>query len=186
MTTLVSPSKLFSGLLCILLLCAVGDVRAAFKCQDADGKIEYSDRRCDPSKTFLDRTKANKSVQSKPIAVPMDQLQSLFTDFEQRLCEREVLGAELDRASRAGEITKAPTIWRAKQDKIIELNDVMVDFQQRAVRITKPTGSESPETAALRRFQESLKTCQQRSIIQPPAPHPSSAPALALAKPASK
>lgn len=138
-------------------------------------------------------------VQARPLVSPMDQLQKIFTDFEPRLCEREALAAEIDRAHRSGDITKAPAAWRAKQDQLIELNDVMIDFQLRAGKITKPVGNDSAETAALRKFQAGLKTCEQRGVTQPaatpakpaspaatPAPAPTPASAPAPAKPAAK
>jgi hypothetical protein len=132
---------------------------AAYKCQGSDGKIEYSDRPCETNKNTVDRPNANRGIQSKPIAVPMETLQKLFVDFEPRLCEREALSVELDIAGRKGDISKQPAEWRPKQDKLIELNDVMVDFQLRAGKITKPAGNDSPEMAALRKFQASLKGC---------------------------
>jgi hypothetical protein len=197
MKTLASPSGIFSSLLCALFLSSVGSAHAAFKCQGADGKIEYSDRPCDTTKSTLDKPNANKGVQSKPLAVPMEQLQKLFTDFEPRLCEREALAAELERANRSGEMTKAPAAWRVKQDKLIELNDVMIDFQLRAGKITKPAGNDSAETAALRKFQAGLITCEQRGIVQPAAAPTATtkpatatpaapAPAPSPAKPAAK
>ncbi|MFM7293290.1 MAG: hypothetical protein ACKO1K_00525 [Burkholderiales bacterium] len=166
MKTLASPTRFFSGVLCVLLLSTIGSARAAFKCQGADGKIEYSDRACDTTKTALDKPNAGKTVQPKVVANPMEQLEKLFADFEPRLCEREALAAELDRAGRSGEITKAPLAWRSKQDSLIELNDIMVDFQLRAGKITKPAGNGSAETAALQKFQASLKSCGQHGVIQ--------------------
>ncbi|MCE2724153.1 MAG: DUF4124 domain-containing protein [Burkholderiales bacterium] len=189
MKTPASPTGFSSALLFILFLAPIGSAQAAFKCQGADGKIEYSDRPCDTTKNTLDKPNTNKGVQSKPIAVPMEQLQKLFADFEPRLCEREALAAELDRAGRSGEITKAPLAWRSKQDKLIELNDIMVEFKLRAGKITKPAGNGSAETAALRKFQAGLKTCVQRGVIQSSTvPTAATAPAAAptAAKPAAK
>lgn len=181
MKTPASPTGFFSALLFILFLAPIGSAQAAFKCQGADGKIEYSDRPCDTTKNTLDKPNTNKGVQSKPIAVPMEQLQKLFADFEPRLCEREALAAELDRAGRSGEITKAPLAWRSKQDKLIELNDIMVEFKLRAGKITKPAGNGSAETAALQEFQASLKSCGQRGVIPPAAAAPTAPPAVPVA-----
>jgi hypothetical protein len=170
----------------VALTTIAGTAHAAFKCQGADGKIEYSDKPCDTTKNTLDKPTANKGVQSRPIGNPMEQLQKLFTDYEPRLCEREALSAELDRANRAGELTKSPAAWRVKQDKLIELNEVMVDFQLRASKITKPAGNDSAETAALRKFQAGLKACEQKAAsAAAPAPATAAAP-VAPAKPASK
>ncbi len=189
MKTPASPTGFFSALLCVLFLVPIGSAQAAFKCQGADGKIEYSDRPCDTTKNTLDKPNSNKGVQSKPIAVPMEQLQNLFTDFEPRLCEREALAAELERAHRSGEMSKAPAMWRIRQDKLIELNEVMIDFQLRTGKVTKPAGNDSAETAALRKFQAGLKTCVQRGVIQSSTvPTAATAPAAAptAAKPAAK
>lgn len=156
----------------ITLLFFTNPAQAAFKCQGADGKIEYSDRPCDTNKNTLDKPNANTGVQTRAIGNPMAQLEKLFTDYEPRLCEREKLATELDVANRSGEMNKAKDAWRPKQDKLIELNDVMVDFQLRASRITKAAGNDSPETAAMRKFQVNLKTCEQRMAttkVEPPA-----------------
>jgi hypothetical protein len=166
----------------VALLLSAGHAHAAFKCQGADGKIEYSDRPCDTTKNTLDKPNANKGVLSRPIGNPMEQLQKLFGDYEPRLCERELLAAELDRANRSGELTKSPAAWRPKQDKLIELNEVMVDFQLRAGKITKAAGNDSAETAALRKFQAGLKTCEQK-IAAPSTPATPASSAMPTAAP---
>ncbi|MFN7221608.1 MAG: DUF4124 domain-containing protein [Burkholderiales bacterium] len=168
----------FLILLAISTMFAPLPAMAAFKCQGADGKVEYSDRPCDTSKNTVNAPNANKGIQSRPAVNPMDQLEKLFTDFRPRLCEREALSAELDRANRSGEFGKQVDVWKPKQDKLLELNDVMVDFQQRASKITKPSGNDSKEMAALRKFQAGLKECI------PPAPVAATPPApTAPAKP---
>lgn len=148
---------------------------AAFKCQGADGKVEYSDRPCDTTKSTVNAPNANRGIQSRPTVNPMEQLEKLFTDFRPRLCDREALSAELDRANRSGDFRKQAEVWKPKQDKLLELNDVMVDFQQRAGKITKAAGNDSKEMAALRKFQAGLKDCI------PPAPAAAAAPAAAPA-----
>jgi len=181
-TTIVSATTLV-----LVLLLAAPSAQAAFKCQGADGKIEYSDRACETNKNTLDKPTTNKGVQTRAIGKPMEQLEKLFTDYEPRLCEREKLAAELDVANRSGEVTKAREAWRPKQDKLIELNEVMVDFQLRAGKIAKAGGNDSPETAALRKYQANLKTCDQRMgaakaepvLIAPTKPAPPSKPAPA-------
>jgi hypothetical protein len=153
MKILASPTRFFSGALCAPLVSTIGRARAAFKCQGADSKIEYSDRAYDTTKTALDKPDTSKTVQSNVVANPIEQLQKFFADLEPRLCEREALAAELDLAGRSGEITKAPLAWRSKQNKRIGLNDIMVEFQLRARNITKPAGNASAETAARQKFQ---------------------------------
>lgn len=155
---------------------------ATFKCKGADGKIEYSDRACDTSKDTLDKPNGGKGVQSKPAGNPMEQMEKLFTDFEPRLCEREKVAAEIDRANRTGEFTKSPAIWKPKQDRLLELNEVMIDFQTRTGKITKVAGYESKEMLALRKFQVSLRDCGK--LPEPPAPPP--APSKAPAPPPKK
>ena len=182
---MIAITRIFSAAALALIFVAL-PAEAAFKCQGADGKIEYSDRPCETNKNTLDKPNANKGVQSRAIGNPMAQLEKLFSDYEPRLCEREKLATELDVANRTGELTKAKDAWRPKQDKLIELNDVMVDFQSRASKVTKAAGNDSPETAALRKFQTSLKTCEQRMGMAkaesaPPVP---SKPAVA-SKPAA-
>ena len=175
-----------TALLCALttgLLLAALPAHAAFKCQGADGKIEYSDRPCDTNKNTLDKPNANKGVQSRAIGNPMAQLEKLFGDYEPRLCEREKLAAEIDRANHSGAMSKDPAAWRPRQDKLIEINEVMIDFQTRASKITKAAGNDSAETAALRKFQANLKTCEQR-VAATKAEPAASVPAAA-AKPAA-
>jgi hypothetical protein len=153
MKILASPTRFFSGALCAPLVSTIGRARAAFKCQGADSKIEYSDRAYDTTKTALDKPDTSKTVQSNVVANPIEQLQKFFADLEPRLCEREALAAELDLAGRSGEITKAPLAWRSKQNKRIGLNDIMVEFQLSAGIITKPAGNANAETAARQKFQ---------------------------------
>ncbi len=152
---------------------------AAFKCQGADGKIEYSDRPCETNKNTLEKPRANAGVQSRPIGNPMDQLTKLFTDYEARLCEREKLEIELEQARFSGAIAKQPANWKIKQDRQIELNETLVDFQMRAGKITKAAGNDSKETAALRKFQLGLKECgnaKAAAPVAPAAPAPAPAP----------
>jgi len=171
----------------LVLVFAASSAQAAFKCQSADGKIEYSDRPCETNKNTLDKPTTNKGVQTRAIGNPIEQLEKLFSDYEPRLCEREKLAAELDRAIRSGEVTNAKDDWRPKQDKLIELNEVMVDFQLRTGKITRAGGNDSPETTALRKFQANLKTCDQRmaankaepALVAPTKPAPPSKPAPA-------
>ncbi len=150
---------------------------AAFKCQGADGKIEYSDRQCETNKNTLDKPRANSGIQSRPIVNPMEQLAKLFTDYEARLCEREKLELELDAARFSGATGKQPASWKVKQDRQIELNEVLVDFQMRAGKITKAAGNDSKETVALRKFQIGLKDCGHPKVAPTTDPLPVAKPA---------
>jgi len=173
----------------LVLVFAAPAAQAAFKCQGADGKIEYSDRPCETNKNTLEKPTTNKGVQSRAIGNPMAQLEKLFTDYEPRLCEREALAFQLDAANRSGEVGKARDAWRPRQDKLIELNEVMVDFQLRANKITKPAGNDSAETAALRKFQAGLKTCTERAAAaraEPAAPAPTKPVSPSKPSPATK
>ncbi len=170
-------------MLAIVALIAPVPAIAAFKCQGADGKVEYSDRPCDTNKNTVNAPNANKGIQTRPAVNPMEQLEKLFVDYRPRLCEREALSAELDRANRSGEFRKQADVWKPKQDKLLELNDVMVDFQQRASKITKAAGNDSKEMAALRKFQVGLRECVPASPAPAPAvPTPPVTPPAAPAK----
>jgi hypothetical protein len=182
----------FSALLFTTISLLAGPAaHAAFKCKAADGKIEYSDRPCDTSKDTLDKPNANKGIQTKAIGNPLEQLEKLFGEYQPRLCEREKLAAEIDIANRSGELTKNAAAWRPKQDQLLQLNEVQVDFQQRAGKITRPAGNESKEMAALRKFQLGLRDCS-RQVMAPATPAAPAAPAKtptaagAPAKPATK
>jgi hypothetical protein len=144
---------------------------AAYKCQGADGKVEYSDRACETNKNTLDQPKSNTGVTTRPIGNPMEQLEKIFVDYAPRLCEREKLAVELDAANRKGDVASKPAVWKNKQDRLIELNEVLVDFQARASKITKPAGNDSKEMAALRKFQLWLKDCDVTKpyVIEPKA-----------------
>lgn len=167
----------------VLMMCAVATlmtpfpVIAAFKCQGADGKVEYSDRPCDTNKNTVNAPNAGKGIQTRSTTNPMEQLEKLFLDYRPRLCEREALSAELDRANRSGEFRQQAAAWKPKQDKLFELNDVMVDFQQRASKITKAAGNDSKEMAALRKFQVGLRECVPAAPAPAPVNPPASTPA---------
>ncbi len=167
-----TPTRKFqlSFLIGMVAMLSSMTAHAQFKCQGADGKIEYSDRPCDTSKNTLDKPRANSGVQTRPIGDPMTQLEKLFSDYEPRLCEREKLDIELDTARRDGAIAKQPAAWRVRQDRQIELNEVLVDFQMRAGKITKAAGNDSKEMAALRKFQLGLKKCDPNkpaAVVEP-------------------
>ena len=127
---------------------------ANYKCKGADGKIEYSDRPCDTGKESL-----SKSTSASPIVSPMMRLDTLFADYEPRLCEREALASELDIAQRSGELKKAEAIWKPKQERLNLLNDTLIEFQEKAGKVTKGTASDSEEMMAVRKFQRKLKDC---------------------------
>jgi hypothetical protein len=129
---------------------------ANYKCQGADGKIEYSDRPCDNTKAEISPP---KSATPKTSNQPMERLQALFGEYEERLCEREKLSTEMDIAHRTNAITKAPEQWKPKQERLSFLNDTLIEFQGKASRITQKAGADSDESKALRKFQSKLKDC---------------------------
>jgi Domain of unknown function (DUF4124) len=149
-----------SSLAVTLLTCTFTlSAHAAYKCQGADGKVEYSDRPCEVTKSTLDQPKTSTGAVTRTVGNPMVQLEKLFVDYFARLCEREKLANEMSEASRKGEIVKLPAAWKVKQDRQIELNEVLVDFQARASAITKAAGVDSKEMSALRKYQLGLKDC---------------------------
>ena len=129
-----------------------------YKCKSANGRIEYSDIPCASDKDVLSQPQAGV-VASKPLAVPMQQLEIMFKEYETRLCERERLATEIDMANRAGEINKNVDLWKPRQDRLSNLNETLIEFQGKAGKITRATGSDSPESAAMRKYQSKLKDC---------------------------
>jgi hypothetical protein len=89
----------------------------------------------------------------------MVKLESLFADYEPRLCERETLATEIDIAQRSGVLKSAETVWKPKQERLSFLNDTLIEFQDKAGKITQGTGSDSHEMMAVRKFQRKLKEC---------------------------
>ena len=131
---------------------------ANYKCKGADGKIEYSDRPCDTSKESLSQPRGT-GVVSTPAIASMTRLETLFTDYEPRLCERENLATEVDMAQRSGQLKSAEAVWKPKQERLNLLNDTLIEFQEKAGKVTKGTASDSAEMMAVRRFQIKLKGC---------------------------
>ncbi|NJR72093.1 MAG: hypothetical protein HC782_03145 [Gammaproteobacteria bacterium] len=172
---------------CTHCLCAIHqpilpNAHAAYKCQGADGKVEYSDRPCEVTKSTLDQPKASTGAVTRTVGNPMVQLEKIFVDYFARLCEREKLSGEMSEASRKGDVAKQPAAWKVKQDRLIELNEVLVDFQQRTNAITKAQGSDSKEMAALRKYQSSFKNCDMAKPYVTPVT-PVAAPATAETAP---
>ena len=130
-----------------------------YKCKGADGKIEYSDRPCDTNKESLNQPRSSGGVISAPTVAPMVKLEGLFTDYEPRLCEREKLATEVDIAQRSGVLKSSEAVWKPKQERLSFLNDTLIEFQDKAGRITQGTGSDSREMMAVRKFQRKLKEC---------------------------
>ena len=148
--------------LCTVALAGVSDQAFAqsYKCKGADGKIEYSDRPCAADKDVLSKPTAT-GITSKPVVSGMQQLQSLFMEYEERLCEREGLSIEMDAAYRSGEVKKSEALWKPKQDRLNLLNDTLIEFQSKAGKVTQVAGNDSGESAELRKFQRKLKTCSK-------------------------
>ena len=134
-------------------------IAANYKCKGADGKIEYSDRPCDTGKESLTQPRSAGGVVSTPTIAPMVRLETLFKDYESRLCEREKLATEIDIAQRSGELKKAEATWKPRQERLSLLNDTLIEFQDKAGKVTKGTASDSTEMMAVRKFQRSLKDC---------------------------
>lgn len=147
----------FSALAVFLALQSAA-MAANYKCKGTDGKIEYSDRPCDTSKESLSQPRG-AGVVSTPVIASMTRLETLFTDYEPRLCERETLATEVDMAQRSGELKRAEPAWKPKQERLNLLNDTLIEFQEKAGKVTKGTASDSPEMMAVRRFQIKLKGC---------------------------
>lgn len=148
------------GLSAFTLFLAFPSVAMAenYKCKGSDGKIEYSDRPCDTSKESLSRPRGSGVVSTPAIAL-MARLEILFAEFEPRLCERETLATEVDMAQRSGELKTAEAVWKPKQERLNLLNDALIEFQEKAGKVTKGTASDSAEMMAVRRFQIKLKGC---------------------------
>jgi hypothetical protein len=156
--SILSPSFSQSFVLSSLLFLTVvallftSPAHANFKCKNAEGKVEYSDRPC--GEPFAAATAAP----SKPSA-SLDRLNTLISTYDAKLCEREKLASEVDRASRAG-IASGPE-WKAKQTTLRDLNDELVAFQDKAGKLARAAGPESPEAQTLRKFQLKLKECSK-------------------------
>jgi len=151
--------NILNFLFALLIVAYIPSANAAYKCQGADGKVEYSDRPCEVTKSTLDQPKTSTGEVTRKVGNPMVQLEKIFVDYFVRLCEREKLATEMSEAGRRGEIAKQPAAWKTKQDRLIELNEVLVDFQQRTSVITKAAGGDSKEMSALRKYQLGFRDC---------------------------
>lgn len=148
----------FSALAAFLAL-SLTAAAESYKCKGADGKIEYSGWPCDASKESLSRPKSDGGIVSAPTIAPMKRLDTLFADYEQRLCERERLATDVDIAQRSGELKKSEALWKLRQERLSLLNDTLIEFQDKAGKVTKGSASDSPEMMAVRNFQRKLKGC---------------------------
>jgi hypothetical protein len=138
------------GVLTLAVLLFTGAAHANYKCKNADGKIEYSDRPC--GEPF-----APPAAGPVKTSASQERLNTLITTYDAKLCEREKLASEVDRASRAG-VANGPE-WKAKQTALRDLNDEMVAFQDKAGKLARAAGPDSPEALTLRKFQLKLKDC---------------------------
>lgn len=144
------------------MFCSENTIAQSYKCKGADGKIEYSDRPCAVDKDVLSKPpSASNSAAAKPANTPMLQLGTLFVDFEDRLCEREKLSMEIDKAQRSGELQKSDTTWKPKQERFNFLNDTLIEFQAKASKIISASKPDGDEPAALRKYQRRLKDCDK-------------------------
>jgi hypothetical protein len=124
------------------------------KCKGADGKIEYSDRPCVAEKSA---SSTSYAASEKPVSPTVEKLNLLFAEYEERLCERERLSNETDRAARNGTLQTAG--WATKEAKLRDLNEDLVQFQAKASKFTSGKSSDSEETMAVRQFQIKVRKC---------------------------
>jgi Domain of unknown function (DUF4124) len=150
------PAKVRTATLLSLSLLALAlalfavPAHANYKCKAADGKIEYSDRPC--GEPFATTTTAPVKTSAS-----LERLTTLISTYDAKLCEREKLATEVDRAVRAG-VAVGPE-WKAKQVTLRDLNDEMVAFQDKAGKLARAAGPDSAEAQTLRKFQLKLKEC---------------------------
>lgn len=124
------------------------------KCKGSDGKIEYSDRPCVVEKSASTATALSGD---KPLSPSIEKLNLLFAEYEERLCQRERLSNETDRAARNA--TLHLPAWAAKEAKLRDLNEDLVQFQTKASKFTSGKASDSEETMAVRQFQIKIRKC---------------------------
>jgi hypothetical protein len=125
------------------------------KCKGADGKIEYSDRPCVAEKSAS--STSSTASGDKPVSPSIEKLNLLFAEYEERLCERERLANETDRAARNA--TLHLPAWAAKEAKLRDLNEDLVQFQTKVSKFTNGKASDSEETMAVRQFQIKVRKC---------------------------
>lgn len=125
------------------------------KCKGADGKIEYSDRPCAGEKSASSTSSAASG--DKTVSPSIEKLNLLFAEYEERLCERERLANETDRAARNA--TLHLPAWAAKEARLRDLNEDLVQFQTKASKFTSGKASDSEETMAVRQFQIKVRKC---------------------------
>jgi hypothetical protein len=125
------------------------------KCKGADGKIEYSDRPCVAEKLASPTSSAASG--DKPVSPAIEKLTLLFAEYEERLCQRERLSNETDRAARNSTLHTAG--WAVKEAKLRDLNEDLVQFQSKASKFTSGKASDSEETMAVRQFQIKVRKC---------------------------
>jgi hypothetical protein len=129
---------------------------ASNKCMGADGKVEYRDQPCgnaSPASASKEKTDAV----AKPSAAPADKFSALFNDYEPRLCERERLASEVDRAARSGKSQAAD--FKVKEDRLRDLNEDLIQFQAKLAKLTVGKAFESEEMVNVRQFQSKVRKC---------------------------
>ncbi len=133
----------------VVLVVFASSAQANFKCKADNGKIEYSDRPC--GEPFV------ASAGPAKVSPTLERLNTLISSYDARLCEREKLATEVDRAARAGTATGPE--WVEKKTKLRDLTDEQGAFQDKANKLARAAGPDSPEAASLRTFQLKLKEC---------------------------
>jgi hypothetical protein len=134
----------------VVLVVFASSAQANFKCKGDNGKVEYSDRPCGEPYVAANTGPAK-------VSPTLERLTTLISSYDTRLCEREKLATEVDRASRAGE-ANGPE-WAEKKSKLRELTDEQAAFQEKAGKLARAAGPDSPEAAAMRAFQIKMKEC---------------------------
>lgn len=129
---------------------------ASHKCRGADGKIEYRDQPCNTAHP-ASPSKEKPEVIAKAPAAPADKFGALFDDYESRLCERERLASEVDRAARSGKSQAAD--FKVKEDRLRDLNEDLIQFQSKLAKLTTGKAFESQEMMNVRQFQAKVRKC---------------------------
>lgn len=129
---------------------------ASHKCLGADGKVEYRDQPCNTAQP-TSTSKEKPDVIAKASVAPADKFGALFSDYESRLCERERLASEVDRAARSGKAQGAD--FKVKEDRLRELNEDLIQFQAKLGKLTTGKAFESEEMVNVRQFQAKVRKC---------------------------
>jgi hypothetical protein len=129
---------------------------ASHKCMGADGKVEYRDQPCGTVQVASTSKEKPEPAAKVPVAAT-DKFGALFNDYESRLCERERLASEVDRAARSGK-AQGPD-YKLKEDRLRDLNEDLIQFQSKLAKLTTGKAFESEEMVNVRQFQAKVRKC---------------------------